>query len=211
MYNNKNLEYLYRLGCEALTSGDINKQRQALALIEANAFSSTKNAALTYIKTRYTNVEIVPMNQLRPESVIYNLHAYCQALWDEMHIGQPSVGFLAVERLQQNINHFELDTALYNSNNGILTVSDLLKIIKFALSCLQFMTGIDTSKERQAITALRRLELLLSNQQSDLDGIGYVAEILSAISEQMTMNPAIKQNIVGLETIFLMACDFFSR
>lgn len=186
---------------EALVPTSIYRQCPLLTYIPNEITFITRNRALGYAQKMYSNGEF---------QNAYNFAPQCQS-GNFCATRQPSVGFLAVERLQQNINHFELGTALYNSNNGILTVSDLLKIIKFALSCLQFMTGIDTSKERQTITALRRLELLLSNQQSDLDGIGYVAEILSAISEQMTMNPVIKQNILGFETTFLMACDFFSR
>ncbi|MDE5616073.1 MAG: hypothetical protein K2I81_04560 [Alphaproteobacteria bacterium] len=204
-----NIANLYRIGCEALASGDIDIQRRALAYIEANVFSTTKSAALTYIKNIYTCVEVVPINQLRSECVTDNLRAYCQALWDETHIGMPRVNFIAIERLQ-NIKHFEADTVLYYSNNGVLTTSDLLKLVGRALSCVQLITGVDTSKARQATTALKGLELLLSNKHGKLDEIGYAVEVFGAISEQMTTNQAIKQNILGAQTTLSLALDFFS-
>ena len=204
-----NIANLYRIGCEALASGDIDIQRRVLTYISNNISLMTKNNALGYAQNMYPNGKCLDVYELAPECVSGNLHAYCQALWDEMHIGMPRVNFIAIERLQ-NIKHFEADTVLYYSNNGVLTTSDLLKLVGRALSCVQLITGVDTSKARQATTALKGLELLLSNKHGKLDEIGYAVEVFGAISEQMTTNQAIKQTILGAETTLSLALDFFS-
>lgn len=207
----ENIAHLYRIGYEALASGDTDTQRRVLAYISNNISLMTKSNALGYAQNMYPSGKRLDVYELAPECVSGNLRAYCRALWDEMHIGQPSVSFVAVERLQQNINHFKADTVLYHSNNGVLTASDLLKLINHALSCVQLITSIDTSKARQATTALKGLELLLSNEHGKLDEIGYAVEVFGAISEQMATNQEIKQNILGAETTLSLALDFFTN
>lgn len=204
-----NIANLYSIGCEALASGDIDTQRRALTYISNNISLVTKNNALGYAQNMYPSGKRLDVYELAPEYISGNLRAYCQALWDEMHIGMPRVNFIAVEILQ-NIEHFETGTVLYQSNNGVLTAADLLKLVGHALSCIQLITGIDTSKARQATTALKGLELLLSNKHGKLDEIGYAVEIFGAISEQMATNHAIKQNILGAETTLSLALDVFS-
>lgn len=206
----ENIAHLYRIGCEALASGDTDTQRRALAYISNNISLMTKSNALGYAQNMYPSGKRLDVYELAPECVSGNLRAYCQALWDEMHIGMPRVNFIAVERLQ-NIKHFRADTVLYYSNNRVLTVSDLLKLVNHALSCVQLITGIDTSKARQATTALKGLALLLSNEYGELNEIGYAVEVFGAISEQMATNQAIKQNILGTETTLSLALDFFAN
>lgn len=206
----ENIEHLYRIGCEALASGDIDRQRRALTYISNNISLITKNNALGYAQNMYPSGKRLDVYELAPEYISGNLRAYCRALWDEMYIGMPRVNFITVDRLQ-NIDHFEKDTVLYHSNNGVLTAADLLKLVGRALSCIQLITGIDTSKARQATTALKGLELLLSNEHGKLDEIGYAVEVFGAISEQMATNQAIRQNILGTETALSLALDFFTN
>lgn len=206
----ENIAHLYRIGCEALASGDTDTQRRALAYISNNISLMTKSNALGYAQNMYPSGKRLDVYELAPEYISGNLRAYCQALWYEMHIGMPRVNFIAVDRLQ-NIDHFEKGTVLYHSNNGVLTAADLLKLVGRALSCIQLITGIDTSKARQATTALKGLELLLSNKHDKLDEIGYAVEVFGAISEQMAMNQKIKQNILGVETTLSLALDFFAN
>lgn len=189
--NKENCYNLLNKGLYALTHE--SNQNKKVVLLEIKSFCSQVDYeyATNKMRSDYNLQGTTHIDNLLPHEINQNLQAFCEALWQKIqNQNNYVVSFNAINSLYSRNIYFKTDI-LYQINEQVLNVSDLLDAIGYGLTMANIIFDINTDEYENYITILKGLDRIFNNDKpiNPLKDLDYALEVFYKIQNYFETNP----------------------